>query len=298
MTRREINVKLKRIYEDKKSGASILSEKLLDVLSELAMEIKSRKEFLRFIWDLKNDLKKYHPLLFQLQSLTELIRLALLKGEEKRMFLIVSEIEERFKNASDKVSENFLRWLDENNFKKVSVATLSYSGTVFKCLSCAKDRISKVYVFRSCPRCEGDELTRKLSDKKFKVFLVNDFGVDFVLRDVDLVVSGCDAIFKNGNVLNKAGTLTVFKIARTYGKDTVILGDFSKFVRYKVNKEKLFKRCFEMGKRGGVKTLDIIFEIVSPEFIGYYITDAGILVNRYRGENEIFYNLSGMFGLR
>lgn len=293
----KIDVMLKRIYGDKKSGASILAEELFDVLEKLAVESKSKKEFLRFIGNLKNDLKRYHPLLFQLQNLVEFVRLALMRGDKSEMLSTIKKVEERFKNASEKVAENFLIWLDENNFKKVSIATLSYSGTVLKCLSYAKDRISKVYVFRSCPRCEGDEMARKLVDEKFKVFLVNDFGADFVLNEVDLVVSGCDAIFKNGDVLNKAGTLTIFKIARMQGKDTIVLGDFSKFVNRKAIERKFFKQCFEIGKSGGVETVDVIFEIVSAKFIGYYITDAGILVNKYRSGNEIVYNLSEMFSL-
>ena len=68
-----IYAKLKKIYEDKTSGASILAGKLFSVLKEKARETERKDDFLYFLKALKRDLKKHHPLLFQLQNLVDII---------------------------------------------------------------------------------------------------------------------------------------------------------------------------------------------------------------------------------
>ena len=298
-----IYAKLKKIYEDKTSGASILAGKLFSVLKEKARETERKDDFLYFLKALKRDLKKHHPLLFQLQNLVDII-LTLARestqrvGSAKRedMFKVIKIVEERFKKASEKVADNFSRWLEANGLNKVSIATLSYSGTVLNAILHVKNKVSSVYVFRSCPKCEGDKMAKKLSDLGFNVFLVNDFGLDHVLGTVDLVVSGCDAVFENGDILNKAGTSPIFKIARLAGKETLVLCVFSKFVRMKPVKN--FKEFFTVGKRGNLKTIDVIFEVVGSDLITGYITDGGIFINKNKSKNELVYNLSEMFSLR
>ncbi len=288
-----IYVKLKKIYNDKTSGASILAGRLFSVLKEKARRSRNRNEFLRFLKDLKGDLKKYHPLLFQLQNLIDIVQSTLTRRVDIGETIVM--IEKRFRMSNEKVASNFLEWLEARGLNKVSVATLSYSGTVFNAFLYAKDKISSVYIFRSCPKCEGDKMARKLQNKGFDVFLANDFALDYVLEKVEVVVSGCDAVFKNGNILNKAGTSAVFKIAKLAGKETLVLCDFSKFVRLKPTRN--FKQLFMMGKSGNVKTIDVVFEIVDSNLITGYITDVGIIVNRDRERSEVVYNLSKMFGL-
>ncbi|MFN3135493.1 MAG: hypothetical protein ACK44H_07990 [Candidatus Kryptonium sp.] len=297
-----IYVKLKKIYEDRTSGASILAGKLFSVLKEKALKARNRNEFLLFLKALKRDLKRHHPLLFQLQNLVDII-LSLTKESIQRvssvkrgdMVKIIDDIEERFKKASEKVADNFLRWLEAKRLSKVSIATLSYSGTVLNAVWHVKNKVSRVYVFRSCPKCEGDKMAKKLSDLGFNVFLVNDFGLDHVLGMVDFVVSGCDAVFKNGDILNKAGTSSIFKIARLAEKETLVLCDFSKFVRMKPVKN--FKESSAVEKKGNVKTVDVIFEVVGSDFITGYITDVGIFINKSKDRNELVYSLSEMFSL-
>ncbi|MEN3038917.1 MAG: hypothetical protein ABDI07_07180 [Candidatus Kryptonium sp.] len=259
--------------------------------------MKSKSEFLRFIKILNRDLKRHHPFLFQLQNLTEFVRLNLLKESEKNFVEIVKRVEEKFKSANNRIAFNFLKWLEENNFDKVSLATLSYSGTVLNCICEARDKISKVYVFRSCPKCEGDIMAMKLSEKNLKVFLVNDFGIDYIIDKVDFVVSGCDAVFKNGNVLNKAGTSAIFKLARIRGKETIILADSSKFVNKETLDKNLIKQMIELGKKGNYKTIDVIFEIITSEYITHYITEVGVFKNKRREEDEVIYSLSKMFNM-
>ncbi|CUT07357.1 hypothetical protein JGI9_00558, partial [Candidatus Kryptonium thompsonii] len=58
------------------------------------------------------------------------------------------------------------------------------------------------------------------------------------------------------------------------------------------------KEFFQVGKRGNLKTIDVIFEVVGSDLITGYITDGGIFINKNKSKNELVYNLSEMFSLR
>jgi len=101
-----IYAKLKKIYEDKTSGASILAGKLFSVLKEKARETERKDDFLYFLKALKRDLKKHHPLLFQLQNLVDII-LTLARSKYKvKNGVIITKVEP-FSEAYDKgIREN------------------------------------------------------------------------------------------------------------------------------------------------------------------------------------------------
>ncbi len=289
--------KLRNFYEDKTSGSFILAIGLFKILKMKFAEVKDKSEFLSFLKILKRDIKKHHPLLFQLHNLVDVIyKITVSRGVEHFLGELKT-IEGNFKTAGDKIASNFLTWLNENGFYKFSVATLSYSGTVLNSLFYVGDRVSEVYIFRSCPNCEGEKMAKEASKRGLDVYLVNDFSLDYVLNNVDFIVSGCDAIFEGGHILNKAGTSAIFKLAKSVGKETVVLFDSFKIVREKFKREKILTQALNVEEKKGIKKIDLIFEIVLPEFISYYITDAGIFANKSKMKSEIFYPLSRMFSL-
>lgn len=298
MRKSKTDVKLKSIYEDKTSGVSILSKKLFKVLKEKSSKVKSKRDFLNFLADLKNGLERHHPLLFQLHNLVEIVSRLISNREVATVFDEIKRVEEDFSNAGDKIARNFSALLDEKGYDKFSLATLSYSGTLLNSLAHTKDKISKVYVFRSCPNCEGEKMARLIANLGLNVSLVNDFGLDYVLNEVDLVVSGCDAVFVNGDVLNKAGTSAIFKIAKSLGKETIVLFDFLKIVRREIAHEKFLSGAVKVKKHKKFEKIEVIFDIVSSEFISYYVTDFGIFSNKGIDKSEIIHPLSKMFSLR
>ncbi len=298
MHTRKIEEKLKSIYEDKTSGASILTKKLFKILKEKSLKVESKQNFLEFLADLKKELEKHHPLLFQLHNLVEIISKSIADHESELVFDEIERIEKDFDEAGGKIAQNFLMLLSEKGYDKFSLATLSYSGTVLNSLAQVRRRISRVYVFHSCPNCEGEKMARLISNLGLNVSLVNDFGLDYVLGEVDLVVSGCDAVFRSGDVVNKAGTSAIFKIAKSFGKETVVLFDFLKIVRREIEHEKILSEAIRVKKWKKFEKIDLIFEMVRSEFISYYVADFGIFSNKARGKSEIVHPLSQMFGLR
>ncbi len=298
MQKLKIENKLKEILQDKTSGASILSQKLIEILKAKSSQIKSEKEFSTFLKKLQNDLKDYHPLLFQLHNVVYLIQQSLKSGGIKVALTEIEKIEKGLKISAQKITENFLKWLNLKDIKKFSTATLSYSGTVLSVLKNVKSKINKIYIFRSCPNCEGEVMAEKIGKYGINVYLVNDFAVDYVLNDVDLVISGCDAIFEDGKILNKAGTSAVFKLAKLSGKETIVLADFLKITHLKFDYKKIARNLYTSKRKEKLTNLDLIFELVPAEFISNYITDFGIFTNKNLNLNEIVHPISKMFGLR
>ncbi|CUT01478.1 hypothetical protein [Candidatus Chrysopegis kryptomonas] len=298
MRNHKIEDKLREILQDKTSGASILSQKLIEVIKTKSLQTKSEKEFSTFLKKLQNDLKDNHPLLFQLHNVVYLIQKSLKSGGIKVALTEIEKIEQGLNISIQKITENFLKWLNLKSIKKFSTATLSYSGTVLNVLKNVRSKIHKVYIFRSCPNCEGETMAEKLAENGINVYLVNDFAIDYVLNNVDFVLSGCDAIFEDGKILNKAGTSSVFKLAKLSDKDTIVLADFLKITHLKFDYKKLARNAFTIKRKEKLTNLDLIFELVSAEFISNYITDFGIFTNQNLNSNEIIHPTSKMFGLR
>lgn len=289
-------MRLKSIYRDKTSGSSVLLRKLLEVLKEKSLKVKRKDNFLNFLIDLKGQLERYHPLLFQLHNLIEVVSKSI--ADHEFVFDEIKRIEKDLNEAGDKIARNFLKLLNEKRISKFSIATLSYSGTLLNSLAYLRGEISKIYVFHSCPNCEGQKMAKLVADLGLNVSLVNDFGLDYVLNEVDLVVSGCDAVFENGDVLNKAGTAAVFKLAKSFGKETVVLFDFLKIVRGEIKREKILSQAVKVRRQGNFEKIDLIFEMVRSEFISYYITDFGIFSNKAEDKSKIVRPLSQVFNAR
>lgn len=267
-----IDRKLKAIYRDKKSGASVLTTKLFSVLIDAIEEVDGVEDFNSLLISIGVELRKHHPLLFQLRNLIDIAQGFSKEVRDKEEILSeILSLRERFENSSSMVAESFRQFLSERG--KVSIATLSHSGTVFNSLVKARDFINEVYIFRSCPKCEGEKMGDLLFKSGFNVFVVNDFGLSYVVKKVDLVVSGCDAVFEDGSILNKAGTLPLFVLAKNFGKVSVVLADFLKFVNERVNFDEIFKDAVELKSKGKVKELNLLFEIVDGAFITHYVSD-------------------------
>ncbi len=276
----KIERKLEAIYRDKKSGASVLTRKLFGVLIDAVKEIDSVEDFYSLLNSIGDSLRRHHPLLFQLRNLVDTIR-SFSRGVQDRDKILngIRSLRVKFENSVSGIAENFKQFLSEKG--KVSIATLSHSGTVFNSLVKAGDFINEVYVFRSCPRCEGEKMASLLFKSGFNVFVVNDFGLGYVIRKVDLFVSGCDVVFENGAILNKAGTLPLFMLAKEFEKDRVVLADFLKFVRAEVDIDEILDKTVEVKNKDKIKSLNLIFELVDKNFVSFYITEAEIIANKF-----------------
>ncbi len=94
-----------------------------------------------------------------------------------------------------------------------NVATISYSQNVFDAL--IKINPDKVYLSVAHPACEGEQNALKLMENGIKPVLFEDSAYSLIIKDIDAIIVGADAIFDESFV-NKTGTLYLALLSREF----------------------------------------------------------------------------------
>jgi len=143
-----------------------------------------------------------------------------------------------------------------------------------------------VYCPESRPLREGAYLASLLSGMGLDTTLITDAAVAKYMSKVSKVVFGADAIYVDGTVVNKMGTLGFSIIAQKFNKPVYVLSISAKLFLPSLDGKKL-----EMEKRPESEILteealeknsklaieNVFFEEVPPENITYLVTEKGIL---------------------
>ena len=173
------------------------------------------------------------------------------------------------------------------------VMTYSYSTIVLKALKLAKDegKEVEVYVPESRPGLEGLRMAKELNDHGIRVTLFVDSAIRYLMKEVDKVMIGAEAIAANGAVVNKVGTslvalaasearVNVFVLAPTmkFSPET-IYGELVELLERKpeslVSEDKLKEVGLRLGEGFGVKVP--MFDVTPPEYIDAIITERGLI---------------------
>ncbi len=164
---------------------------------------------------------------------------------------------------------------------KDGILTHSYSSTVFEAIRSAatSDRDLRVICTESRPALEGVNLAKKLAAEKVKIHLALDSAAPSLLRDVDLVLTGGDALSPSG-LVNKIGTYGLGIAARANGVPFYALCGTDKILT-----EGLAKRLrIEPKDPGevlptphpGVEVINHYFDITPIEFLSGVVTEEGV----------------------
>ncbi len=209
---------LNKIINDKTSGSSELFIKinklLLDslpdkkTLKEISREIQNKLSHFAILDNFFNDLKK----ILNRNNIKELE--AFLKN--------TSGENENCERIAEKLRKRIL------NFKRI--VTISRSGTFLNVISFADPkRKIEITVLESRPENEGRLTVKDLLAKGFKVKLITDAMMAFAVQNTDAVIIGADSVFKNGNVINKSGSLPLAVLCKEYRKPFYVITTKSKF---------------------------------------------------------------------
>lgn len=225
-----------RISQLKIQGArnvAIAAIEALVKLSELTKS-KNKKEFLE-------DLCRGQKILFSSRETEPLMRNAIK--------WIISEIEktdeEKVKVLSKIVSASaneFLKNLEDSKTKIAKIGskriknnsvvlTHCHSSTVTKLLATANGEGKKFEVFctETRPLFQGRITAKELIKEGIKTTLIVDSAVRSIIKEIELVIVGSDAITSEGNVINKIGTSTIALIAREARKPFYVVSELLKF---------------------------------------------------------------------
>lgn len=169
------------------------------------------------------------------------------------------------------------------------ILTHSLSTTVLKTLFAAHDsgKNISVIVTESRPDFEGRITASQLASKGIPVTLIVDSAVRYVMKDVDKVIIGAEAVAANGAVVNKIGTSVVAMVAYEARVRVHVLAGTYKFspetmigVPIKIEeRDPSVILPDEVRKAQGlfnVKVRAPIYDLTPPEYIDMIITERGV----------------------
>lgn len=141
----------------------------------------------------------------------------------------------------------------------------------------------RVYALETRPFRQGWKSARHLADAGVDVTLIVDGAAMSFIRDVDAVVTGCDTLAANGDVVNKVGTSALALIAREAGKPFYTAGE-----TYKVDlgsptggarriEERDAREICDPGELPGVKFRNPVFDVTPHAWVTRILTEEGAL---------------------
>jgi ribose 1,5-bisphosphate isomerase len=160
-----------------------------------------------------------------------------------------------------------------------SIMTHCHSGEALAVIEQAWKEGKKitVYATETDPKHQGIKTARELGRKGINVILIIDSAIEFFIKNVDIVMVGCDAIRKEG-IVNKIGTCPMAVVAREYKKPFYVVGNTLKLDKRKkliIEERSPYEIYHEH-----MKTLEIknpAFDITPWKFISRVITEKGIM---------------------
>ncbi len=205
-----------------------------------------------------------------------------LKGEVpeiKKIALAFGKIFiEQNRNAIKKIAENGETLIKNND----TVLIHCHSSTLIEILKEAKRRGKKFKVIctETRPWHQGFISAKELSDFGIKTELIVDSAVMQVMPNVDLVLTGADAITSDKKLINKIGTSQIALIAKKCKVPFYAASQKLKFTEKKSGQIKLEERgadeILEGIKMPRVKIRNVVFDITPLEEISGIITEFGI----------------------
>lgn len=222
----KLDLELKKVLSDKKSGSAELLEKLNLFFLNNFDKISQPKLIISF---LKNYFTSFQNIKTYLLTLEQVIT-----NREKAIKYFSKFIKDDGKTYLD-LYKNSLPYLKE----KKSILTISNSKTVYEILkNLSVTNKPKIFICESRPKYEGRLFANKLSMLQFPVQVITEAQIAEYVKKCDCVLIGADMVLNNGSVVNKIGSLTIAICSKYYRKPFYVVAGNSKFT----NKNKFIQK--------------------------------------------------------
>lgn len=194
--------------------------------------------------------------------------------KKKRSLKTIDQLIKRLEEASERIAKNGNKIIPNG----ARIMTHCHSGEALAVIKEAwrdKKRISVVATVTE-PLDQGIKTAVELAKLKIPVTLITDNSVGYMMKDVNLVMVGSDAIRRNG-VVNKVGTSLLALAARENRKPFYVIGNTLKFDRRKkfVIEERPTSEVYKKIK--GVKIRNPAFDVTGWRFVSAVVTEDGVM---------------------
>lgn len=284
-----IYITAKKISQLKIQGARNVAIAAIEALVELSKKTKTKtkQQFL-------NELSEGQVLLFSTRETEPLMRNAIrwiISQVEKSKKTKVIELSKIVESSADEFlsdlekSKDKIAKIGKKRIRNNSVIlTHCHSSTVTRLLVDAKNdgKNFEVFCTETRPVFQGRITVKELIEKDIKTTLIVDSAVRSIIKEIDIVIVGADAITSEGNVINKIGTSTIALIAKESRKPFYVVSELLKFDPATVcgDYEKIEEREPSEIWRDAPKKLIIrnpAFDVTRREFIHGIICEQGII---------------------
>ncbi|MEM3369642.1 MAG: S-methyl-5-thioribose-1-phosphate isomerase [Candidatus Micrarchaeia archaeon] len=283
-------IEVKRIMRDikelKVQGARRVAEATAKalVISVQKSNAKTREEILNEIEKTSERLISLRPTEPMARNTLRFFFARLEKGKDVEE---IKKIAEKTMKIYDKMfTESFLKITEygsEMIWDDQVILTHCHSTTVNSILIQAnKKKKIKVYCTETRPLYQGHITAKQLASAGVDVTLIVDSAVRHVMKDVNMVIVGADAIATDGSLYNKIGTSTIATVA-----NDMKVPFYSATQIYKFDPLTKFGKMTEIEMRDpkevlkekikGLKVINPAFDITPPSYIRAYITELGII---------------------
>ncbi len=204
--------------------------------------------------------------------------------EEARMS--IKELADRFITSS----ENAVRRIGEIGSKRVrhgdTIMTHCNSAAAISIMAAAHAQGKEIRVIatESRPRLQGHLTLKQLDKLGIRTTLIVDSAVRYLMKEVDLVVVGADAVTVNGSVINKIGTSQLALAAHEARTNVIVAAE-----TYKFSPNTLLGELVEIEERNSDEVISIeklgtnvsvrnpAFDVTPREYIDLICTEVGAI---------------------
>ncbi|RLG69970.1 MAG: hypothetical protein DRO04_02555 [Candidatus Iainarchaeum archaeon] len=204
-----------------------------------------------------------------------------LKLDKLKMYLlsICEGYEKSRELALKKIAEYGSRLFEKNSI----ILTHCHSHTVEAILKEAykKGLIEKVYCTETRPLFQGRKTAKSLVKAGIPTTMIVDSAVASIMHEVDVFITGADAVIEDGSVINKIGTYTISIVANRFNVPHYAACSTHKFdpitsfgFREKIE-ERSPKEVWQKRPKG-LKIINKAFDITPSIFVKKIITEKGV----------------------
>lgn len=259
-----LNDLIKKLKSLEIQGAKEIATESLKFLRKLAKEKGFGKEFNNTAKRIEN----IRPTEVVLHNCLEIIK------KEKKVETI-NRLLRRLNQSTKEIAKRGSRLIKDGD----KIMTHCHSGEVCAVIEQAWKEGKKIIVYatETRPKGQGIKTAKELAKLKIPVELIIDSAVEFFIKEVDMVMVGCDALRKEG-VVNKIGTYPMAVIAKEHKKPFYVVGNTLKLDRRK--KLIIEERCRREVCTERMKTLEVrnpAFDVTPWKYVKRVVTEKGIM---------------------
>lgn len=208
------------ILKDKTSGSS---EILYNCFKYFKLKLSDGRSISDEVDNALNNLSHFTGIKSNLIQLQQFINSNQLQNAEKFINSLLEYEMSVYKNIYNSIP-------DELKYS-IRIVTLSNSKTVFEVLKLwYKDQKElTVHIAESHPEKEGLILQQNLTNSNVSAFCFPDNELSSNIEKSDLLMLGCDSVYRNGNIINKTGSRDAAVIAAYFRKPVIAVTSRHKF---------------------------------------------------------------------